>query len=622
MGRAHKYFLRLFIFFMLLFFVERIIFLLFLFPEIKTIPFREILMVFRHALSMDAASACALMLIPFLLMAVIIFSESKRFQQILKFYIVFIILFTSVINACDAALFKSWGTRINSQAISYLAFPGEAISNAYNLYFLFILLVFLLMSYLFILIYRRFFHEGFINYKHVAFKIIFLLLTPFILIIGIRGGFQTFPLDRSWVYFSRHSVLNQAAINSSWNFFHALTDPVEIRKNPYSFFQEDLAWEYFNRINHTEKDTTTFINKTNRPNIVLIMLESFSAEVMEPLGGKKEITPNLNALTKEGLLFTNFYTPGFRTEQGLAALVSGFPSQPTTSIIRQFGKFDKLPSLARTLDSAGYNSSYYYGGNLHFAFTGSYLQACGFDKIIGENDFVIKRRTDWGAYDEELFDFFKADIQSAAQPFFSIIMTSTNHEPFNADVKKITPSIPGDWCGDYINTVHYTDRCIGEFFSEIKKQKWYDSSLVFVVADHAHICPEKFEYNSAPRHRIPFLVLGGALKDEFRGKVIGKIASQIDFPSSVLSLLKLESGNYKWSKNIFNPYSPSFAFYSFDEGFGWVDENQKIVYDQKLKRILFFEKEMPSRYNDSILNAGKAYLQLLLEDYLNLSQGK
>lgn len=363
------------------------------------------------------------------------------------------------------------------------------------------------------------------------------------------------------------------------------------------------------------------ITNTNRPNIVLVMLESFSAEVIEPLGGAKGITPVFSELAKEGLLATRFYTPGFRTEQGLAALVSGFPSQPTTTIIRQFGKFDRLPSLAASLDSAGYSSFYYHGGNLHFAFTGSYLKAMGFDKIYGEDDFDYKRKTDWGVYDEELFDFFNGEMKETKQPFFSIIMTSTNHEPFDADVEKIVPDQAGDWCDDYINTAHYTDQYLGRLLVGMKKQSWYEHTLVVIVADHAHSCPANYEYNSAPRHCIPCLFLGGALKQECKGTAYGKLASQVDFPATILFILNLEHRHFRWSNNMFNPASPETVFYSFDEGFGLVTNRQQLVYDHKTKQVIYQSNDtLLADENNQYIDYGKAYLQVLMDDYLLLNE--
>ncbi len=615
------YVLKLFLFLLLLFITERIIFLLFQFNSLKGISTKEILMVFTHAFAMDVATSCYIVLFAFLLLSIHLFLKGSLIPKTLRYYTNVIILLTGFINVCDIALYQAWGTRINHKAISYLAYPKEAAASGMSTQYILVIVIFILQSIFFIRLSKRYFRNDLPVTSNIIWKISFIVLMPFILVIGMRGGFQTFPIDKSWAYFSRHALLNQAAVNSSWSFIHAVADPVEMKGNPYNFFPVSEARQMVDMIHKTSADSAIPVVITDRPNIVLIMLESFSTDVLEPYGGDPKIAPQFTELSKEGLLFTNFYTPGFRTEQGIAALVSGFPSQPTTTVIRQFGKFDQMPGLPRTLDSAGYTSSYYYGGNLHFASTGSYLRAMGFDKITGEDDFTFKRQTYWGGYDEELFNYFNQDMKDTKQPFFSIIMTSTNHEPFDADVEKIVPGKAGEWCSNYINTVHYTDKCLGELIVGMKKQSWYGNTLIAIVADHAHSCPSKFEINSAPRHHIPFLLVGGALRDEYKGKTNDRLASQVDFPATILSLLKLNNNQYHWSKNIFNPASPAFVFYSFDDGFGWINDRQQLVYDSKLKQVIFVKNNsLSAEENNMHLKNGKAYLEMLIEEYLRFNE--
>jgi len=618
-----QYFFKLFLFLLLVFFIHRILFLLFQLNELKEIPAKEILFYLGHSFVMDVSASCYILLFPFALLVVPLFRRGSGWNitKILPGYIYLVIVLSSFINVCDIALYEAWGTRINQRAISFLLYPEGTAALAWSGHYIFIIIAFFLQCALCIGLYKRYFKDSITVNSTLWKKISFIVLTPGLLLIGIRGGLQKYPLDTASVYFSRHSFINQAALNSSWNFVNSLRNTAELENNPYHFFSEDAAKHFFNEAHATDSLAPLQILKTTRPNILLIMLESFSAEVIEPLGGEKGITPGITELVKEGLLFTNFYSPGFRTEQGLAALVSGFPSQPSTTVIRQFGKFDHLPSLANALDAVGYESSYYYGGDLHFAQTGSYLKAMGFDKIKGDEDYSYQKKTGWGGYDEELFAFFNSDMKQTKQPFFSIIMTSTNHEPFNADVKKIKESISGNWCGDYINTVHYTDKCLTEFIELIKKQSWYSNTLIAVVADHGHSCPNKAEYNSAKRHHIPFFLFGDVLKEELRGKTIESISSQIDFPATILTMLNLNHDQFKWSKNVLNTGVPHFAFYSFDDGFGWINDRQQLVYDGRQKKLIFQKNDsLPDDENEKYFNHGKAYLQLLMDEYLRLGK--
>jgi phosphoglycerol transferase MdoB-like AlkP superfamily enzyme len=619
MKNVWRYLLKLFVFLLLLFFVQRVIFLLFRYSELKNISASEMMGLMLPSLQLDISAICYVLIIPFLLLCLHLFIDGNTVPKILKYYIWLIIIMTGIINISDISLYEAWNTRINQKAISYLAYPGEVIAGALSMHYLSSFIIFLLFVLIFIFLYKKFFHRPLNPEAGALKKIIFIVVVPVLLLLGIRGGVQQYPVSKSSAYFSGSSFLNQAALNGSWNFIYVLTHPVEENKNPYKFFADDEARKIVKEIFASPNDSSVSILKTKRPNILLIMLESFSADVIEPLGGLKGITPGFTELSKEGLLFTHFYASGFRTEQGLAALISGFPSQPQTTIIRQFGKFDKLPGLAKTLDSASYTSSYYAGGDLHFANTISYLRAMGFDKLYGEEDFKHSRRTGWAAYDEDLFRFVNENMRETHEPFFTVAVSETSHEPFDADVEKIIESKPGDWCNDYLNTVHYTDKCLKEFISSIKNQSWYANTLVAIVADHGHACPSHAEPNSEKKHHIPFLLLGGALKEELRGKTFSRASSQIDFPAIILSNIGLKYDQYHWSRNVFNPTESSFAFYSFDDGFGWINERQQLIFDNRTNKVILKNDSLSAEENELYLRQGKAYLQLLMDEYVSFT---
>ena len=242
--------------------------------------------------------------------------------------------------------------------------------------------------------------------------------------------------------FRSKPLLNHAAVNSTWNCLAAFAENDDFESNPYKFMDDKKVDDFFSQLTFKNSDSSASkLFNIAKPNIIIVLLESWGAETIGALNKEIDATPKFTALSKEGFLFTNFYSSGFRTEQALAAIVAGFPSQPKTTIIRKFGKFDKMPSLAKVLASNGYNTSYYYGGDLQFANTEAYLISSGFKKIIGKNDFKYKLYNEWGAFDEDLFNFTVKDLSKNQQPFFSIIMTSTSHEPFDKRVKKVYQEI-------------------------------------------------------------------------------------------------------------------------------------------------------------------------------------
>jgi phosphoglycerol transferase MdoB-like AlkP superfamily enzyme len=163
--------------------------------------------------------------------------------------------------------------------------------------------------------------------------------------------------------------------------------------------------------------------------------------------------------------------------------------------------------------------------------------------------------------------------------------------------------------------VHYTDKQLGDFFNQAKKKEWYKNTLFIVLADHSHMThknyyPESFNY----RH-IPMLMLGGALKDSLHGKTNDRLCGNADITSTLLKQLNLPDHNFYWSKNIFNPYSPQFAFFELNYGFGWMRPYGRLETD--IRGPVDYFTDIPK---DSLPNArkeGQAYVQVLLQEFIS-----
>ncbi|MBX9850432.1 MAG: sulfatase-like hydrolase/transferase, partial [Cytophagaceae bacterium] len=214
--------------------------------------------------------------------------------------------------------------------------------------------------------------------KSNFFVFLILLILTAALIIPIRGGLQLAPINQSAVYFSNDQYLNQAAVNPSWNFIFSIIEKNYNETNPFNYLPEPEAKERVNKL-HTPTDSTIRIIKEGKINIVFVIWESFTAKTVEPLGGRKGITPKFNQLIQEGIFFNNIYASGDRSDKGLIAILSSFPAQPITSIMRKPTKTDKLPSLSESLKKNLYNTAFYYGGESEFANIKTYLINCKYD---------------------------------------------------------------------------------------------------------------------------------------------------------------------------------------------------------------------------------------------------
>lgn len=591
----------------------RFFFLFFYFDQTKELDFLTTLKTFLYGLRLDASFAAYLCFIPFLLMIFSVFVKSQKIGTIIKYYSSILIIFLSLLLIIDASLYQSWGTRLDTALLTYLNTPAVMIASVSTFQMISGVIVWALTSFLFI----KWFHKVIskrIKKVEQGFwlqSIVFFLITA-ALIIPVRGGLQTIPINQSNVYFSNKMFANHAAINYVWNFFNALTHKSD-GKNPYKFFDDKTAK---NIINKNKKQllvaNTDSILNTTKPNVILIIWESLTAKVVGSLDGEANVTANLNQLSKEGVLFTNFYANGDRTDKGIPAILSGYYPQPTKSIMKMPNKTRSLPMLPKKMIDLGYKTSFYHGGDLNFGNMNTYLRNAGITNFIDGNDFDKKDwNSKWGVHDHVFMKKFAKDLsEKQTEPFFKIALTLTSHEPYEfPDTYKFGK----DTDENKFRSAHaYTDKVIGNFINFAKQQTWYNNTLIIILSDHGHRSP-KHEgiFNSPKKFKIPMLWLGGALNKT--GVKINHISSQIDLSYTLLDLLKGDNSEFKFSKNIFNTSNNQYAHYIFNKGFGTFTKNGLFVYDYVSKKPIL-KKGSESRKLDSL---GKAISQNAFQDFLD-----
>nr|WP_262904732.1 LTA synthase family protein [Hymenobacter lucidus] len=361
----------------------------------------------------------------------------------------------------------------------------------------------------------------------------------------------------------------------------------------------------------TARPDTTRLLRTTRPNVLFIILESFTGKFVASTGGEAGVTPNLDSVARTGVLFNNIYAAGDRSQKGLVALLSGYPSQPTTSIIKYPRKTELLPHLCRSLEQAGYRSHYYYGGELAFANMKSYLVAGGYDQFTERADFPrSQQNSKWGAHDHVLFDRILGDLKSQPAPFFVTAFTLSSHEPFEIPIPRKFKGT--DETALFRNSVYYTDWALGRFLRMARRQPWWDNTLVVLVADHGHTLPGNDPNESPNKFRIPLVLTGGALRPEVRGRVISQVGSQTDIAATLLRQLGLPASAYTWSHDLLQPLRQPFAFYCFSDGFGLVTRGGTVSYDNVPRRII----TQDSTVTREQLRQGQAYEQASYGEFL------
>ncbi|TDB67013.1 LTA synthase family protein [Arundinibacter roseus] len=564
-----------------------------------------------RGLRMDVSFAAYLLVIPVFLLSFTA-QNWRWFQTFFWGYSILIAGLIALLVTSDLEIFRAWGFRIDTTPLRYLATPQEAYASMSSSPLLFLVIVFLFLGYLiykFSVLVINYFLSDFTKTHQLLTPVVFLLLTGS-LIIPIRGGLQLAPMNQSAVYFSNQPFANQLAVNPAWNFFSALVNDTGRKDNPFETTSNEYATELISSLFHPVNNSFSLLRQDRQPtNVLLIIWESFTAKAVGSLGGLPDITPQFDSLTKEGLLFSSIYASGDRSDKGLVALLSGFPAQPITSIITIPTKTASLPSLPRQFKSANYQTSFYYGGETEFANIKSFLLQQGFDRIVDKKEFnPADMNSKWGAHDHVVFERLLNDLDSQKAPFFSTIFTLSSHEPFEVPAAQ---AIAGtDVEHKFLNSLHYTDASLGEFIRKAKTKKWWQNTLVIIIADHGHPLP-KNKISKHSQFHIPMLWLGGALIPS--GEICDSLGSQIDLAATVLGQLHLSTKDFRWSNDLFLPARTPFAYYSFNNGFGWTNPGGHVVFDNIGKRET--EKEGVLSAHD--VKLGQAYQQLVFADFLN-----
>ncbi len=612
-----KSFLGQIVFWLLVFAVSRVFFLLYYASLLKGIDFYSIISTFYYALNLDISACGYIMILPFILLVVQTFYNPKWLNKINLIYVFLVLLIYFFITTAEIGVYGEWKTKLYFKALNYLENPAEITNTAGTSEFLIITLIFCIQLFGSFWIYRKWVYTKIENIRrNILFSFCFFVIAGSAMFLGIRGGTQQIPINQSQSYFSKYDILNITAVNSAWNMMHSILNNYEnLNSNPFKVYDDSLAKMTVESMFKVTKDTCPEILNTKKPNIVIFILEGWSADLIESLGGDAGITPNFRELEKEGILFTDFYSSGERSQQGMASIFSGYPAFPIANVVNQPEKYGKLPYLGKMLQNEGYKTSYYFGGQLIYGNMKGYIFDAGFDKIMEGKDFPDNLpQGKLGIQDENTLPYFLSQINGEKQPFMAALFTMSTHSPYDigAPMKKLY-----DTENEYVNSAIYSDKCIGKFIADARSQLWFKNTLFVFISDHSHESYRGHDFYEPANKRIVFMLCGDIIKKEYQGTKVNRIGSQTDFAATLLPQLGIKADEFKWSKNILNPYTQQFAYYSFEEGVGWIRPGGYFTYHYPLKR--YFQLSVTDSTiikRDSLIIEGKSYLQEVFQDYL------
>lgn len=598
--------------------VQKPVFLLYHHALASGCSLSDYLKVITHGLLLDCTMAGYLTALPLLMTLVSIWLPGTFYKKLLKGYFGIMAVLIAAIFSVDVALYGYWGFRLDATLFFYLQSPKDAMASVPLGQFFAQLGMFVVYASGIYWVLKKcivpLFPETQVR-KRLSGSLV-ILLSGGILFIPIRGGVTTSTANVGMVYFSQNQFLNHSAINPCFSLIASLSKQQDFAAQ-FNFFPEEERKEVMETLSSSprtgygnEEDSMkpqTLLN-TSRPNILIILMESFSANAVGAVGGDSVTTPNLNRLSREGVLFTNMYANSFRTDRGIVSVLNGYLAQPTTSIMKYPAKSQTLPSIAKSLTNEGYIANMLYGGDINFTNMQSYFFGSGYSRITADRDFPITSRlSKWGANDDITFRYLYEDIKSRDNqaPWLTTFLTLSSHEPFEVPYHRL------DEMGLYPNSVAFTDSCIGHFIEKLKELPVWKNTLVIFVSDHGYPYPKDVTGYEPRRYHIPMLWIGGAVKEPV---VIDKLANQTDLAATLLNQLEIDHDAFTFSRNILSPDYPEYAFYTYSNGFGFIDSTGISVYDNEGKKTLI---ETPREGSDLRLRKGKALLQTLYDDLGN-----
>ena len=554
---------------------------------------------FVVGLRMDTIAVCIILALPTLFIFLTPPFLRRSGEKLVGIYLLLTLLLAVYMEIATPPFVNEFDARPNELFVNYLQYPREVISTILSTQ-LFPLLIAIVSLSLIVWCYLRWWRKSslFTRALSVSYgvRLLFLLPTALIVFIGIRSSFGHRPANLSDATYSNSHIANELAKNTLHSVGYSIyakkkfnvnvklygrmdkTEAIARTKKILNLQEENLVDPNFPLL---RREKSHFSNNGRAKNLVVIIEESLGAQYVEATGGQPSITPNLNRLAKEGILFSQLYASGTRSVRGMEAIVGGFLPIPGTSVLKRNLSQKDFFSLAQLLRPRGYDTSFLYGGEKRFDNMGSWYYGNGFQRIIDEPEFVNPvYHGIWGVCDEDLVvraDAEYVKLHEAGTPFLSVFFTTTNHTPFEFPEGRIK-LIDGVAPASEENAVKFNDYALGKFFSLAKEHGYYDNTVFVIIADHnVRVRSSPNGVMPVTNYRIFGLILGGGI-DALR---YDRVATQIDVIATAVDLLGTDFTHPIIGRSIFTPAKNDFALMKFYSLYGFMRDGKLAVLEPK-----------------------------------------
>ena len=561
--------------------------------------------VITHGLSLDLSTALYILIVPFLLTIVSVWWKNEKVQKwILRIYFIIIAIALALAFVADTSLYPFWGFKLDASCLQFLETPGDAAASVSTGYLIVRLAIIVLIAWV---IYKGYSwsvkcgvrSENTSSFPKLLETGFYIICMPLI-VIGIRGGLDESTTNVGQVYYSQNQFLNHSAVNPVFCFLSSF-EKTASNIVDYDFYTDDECAKLMDGLYPTTSVDTDTLLITERPNIVIVLMESAGdlfADVM----------PNLQRLKAEGINFSNCYGNTWRTDRGTVCTYSGYPSFPTSSVMKMPKKSNLMPSIASSLQQEGYHTYYLYGGDINFTNMRSYLIATGWEKLTWKTDYNNEEQNsaNWGVRDDITFNTLYQQVTSMPQDEHYLIGFSTlsSHEPWDVPMERGERD-------EIANAFYYLDQCIGDLITKLKQTPQWEDLLIIFLPDHS-IDYGPYTESEPLRNKIPLVWTGGAIRSH---QDISTTCNQTDLAATLLAQLRLSHDQFRWSRDVLSKsYTYPFATHNYNNGFSLTDSTGFMAYDLESQHIITDKSSETARLE----KMGKAILQATTKDLKNI----
>lgn len=608
--RNFYFLLSVFLIGILFFTLFRVFFLVFNFDQVRSIPSKTsfIAMAFFMGFRFDTVISMYLLALPAI--SLFIVQGMKKnipwVNSIILWFLSIVYILSFSVCAADIPFFKQFFSRFTVMAFNWMDTPFFVFKMIFQevRYFAFVI-IFIFVAILFVILIRKLYKRFLVKMtvdrtlgkkRYLLINILLPLIVIFLMFVGARGRIaEKSPIQVGTAYFSDYSFINQLGLNPVFTLIRSYLDSKDPEKQSVHLMDDKTAIDFVRKefnisssdgANQMASPILRSVNPGGKPikaNIVLVIMESMSAELMKRYGNSNSLTPFLDSLANNSYCFDSIYTAGIHTMNGIYSTLFGYPAlfkQHPLSIV----EIPEYTGFSKVLKTNGYKTYYFTNHDEQFDNVGGFLKANNFDEIVSQKDYPSdKILSTLGVPDHYLFEFSIKHLKESnagQKPFFAAFMTSSNHGPYiipeDIDFKPHNSSLT-------FQAVEYSDWAISHFLKLASKETWFDSTVFVFVADHGLVVGEPIYDIPLSYHHSPLIVYSKLFNES---KFIPDIGGQIDVFPTIMGLLNIKYNNNTMGVDLLNE-GRRFIYFSSDDLVGCLDKTYFYVYRQNGEESLY-----------------------------------